>query len=208
MAQKLKDELRQAIIEAAKSELLSKGYEDTSMRTIASKANMTVGNIYRYFDNKESIIDAIVSDTYKEIESLMSKINSSRLSMEARVFNLKANIDDLKKLMADFSDKLVDIYHNHQTEFTILILHSSLDEKIIKWFGKAIISLIEQHYLIEGHKKEVMILARAYAVSLFYGIREIFRINNTDEKTLRNILKTYLNSYVLLLDQNISRQLF
>ena len=55
MAQVLKDSLRKAILDAAKEEFLEYGFKDASMRRIAAKANMTVGNLYRYFKNKESI---------------------------------------------------------------------------------------------------------------------------------------------------------
>ena len=63
MAQILKEELRKAIIESAKQEFLNNGYENASMRNIAKKANMTVGNLYRYFESKDDIHKQIVSNT-------------------------------------------------------------------------------------------------------------------------------------------------
>ena len=49
MAQTLKDDVKARIIESAKEEFLENSYEKTSMRAIASKSNITVGNLYRYF---------------------------------------------------------------------------------------------------------------------------------------------------------------
>ena len=40
-----KDEIRKTILEAAQKEFLIHGYEGASMRTIAKKANTTLGNI-------------------------------------------------------------------------------------------------------------------------------------------------------------------
>lgn len=67
----LKDEVRQRIVNAARDEFLSSGYLGASMRTIASQAGMTVGNIYLYFDGKEQLFDEIVKDTVTELQRIM-----------------------------------------------------------------------------------------------------------------------------------------
>ena len=61
MAQVLKESQRINILNAAKKELLEKGYRDVSMRHIAAIAHMTVGNLYRYYQSKDALIQAIVS---------------------------------------------------------------------------------------------------------------------------------------------------
>ena len=44
-----KEDIEQRIIEVATDEFMKKGYENTSMRVIAYKANTSLGNIYHYF---------------------------------------------------------------------------------------------------------------------------------------------------------------
>ena len=44
-----KEDLRQQILEAAKQEFLDKGYENSSMRVIAKKANTTHGEYLSLF---------------------------------------------------------------------------------------------------------------------------------------------------------------
>ena len=56
----LKDEVRNAIVAAALSEFMEKGYGGASMRSIASSAGITAGNIYRYFVTKDSLFNAIM----------------------------------------------------------------------------------------------------------------------------------------------------
>ena len=63
MAQVLKEEVRSRIIASAKKELLKKGYKDASMREIAKGADLTVGNLYRYFDSKEELVNTIIGTT-------------------------------------------------------------------------------------------------------------------------------------------------
>jgi AcrR family transcriptional regulator len=49
MAQILKPELKESIINSARHEFYIHGFEGSSMRNIAKAAHMTVGNLYRYF---------------------------------------------------------------------------------------------------------------------------------------------------------------
>lgn len=58
------------IISAAKKEFLEQGFENASMRRIASEVGLTVGALYRHFASKEEMFSALVEPT---IESLMSK---------------------------------------------------------------------------------------------------------------------------------------
>lgn len=58
----LNDELAGRILNAAKNEFLGKGYRNASMRSIAASVGVTMGEIYRYYANKEALFDALVSE--------------------------------------------------------------------------------------------------------------------------------------------------
>jgi len=58
--QVLKSEVRGAILRSAEKLFLEDGFEKVSMRMIAQKAGITVGNVYRYFINKNDIFGALV----------------------------------------------------------------------------------------------------------------------------------------------------
>ena len=58
--QVLKEEIREKIKKVALDEFEKKGYQKTTMRGIASKANLTVGNLYRYFKNKDDLFDILL----------------------------------------------------------------------------------------------------------------------------------------------------
>ena len=205
MAQILKDELRQAILEAAKQEFLDKGYKGASMRSIAKKANMTVGNLYRYFKNKEEINLTIVGPTFKEIDQALKAITANSVSMEARVFNLKPNIDELKTMLDKLMDKLVDIYSLHKEEFSILMLHSRLNEEMIIWFTEIVNSVISENFLLSGLKLDQNALAKAYAESIFSGIKSIFKESKKNNDEIKELLKAYLRSFVYMLDSDLKR---
>lgn len=54
------EERRQQIQDAAAACFRRSGFHGASMQEIARAANLSVGQIYRYFENKEAIIEAIV----------------------------------------------------------------------------------------------------------------------------------------------------
>lgn len=54
------EERRQQIQDAAAACFRRSGFHGASMQEIARTANLSVGQIYRYFENKEAIIEAIV----------------------------------------------------------------------------------------------------------------------------------------------------
>lgn len=66
-----KEEMRQTILEIAADEFIKRGYENTSMRVIAQKANTTIGNIYHYFPNKEILLEAIVLPVLEDVEAMI-----------------------------------------------------------------------------------------------------------------------------------------
>ena len=205
MAQILKEESREAIIAAAKQEFLEKGYKGASMREIAKKAHMTVGNLYRYYKNKEDINLTIVAPTFKEIDSLLKSLTSNSVSMETRVFNLKPDIKELKEMLDKLVEGLVDIYSKNKTEFNILMLHSRLNEEITNWFTDIVNSLIADNFIMEGINQDRDILSRSYAESVFAGIRVLFRDDNSNSDILKNLLKTYLRSFVYMLDSDLRK---
>lgn len=205
MAQVLKDEFRQAIINAAKQEFLEKGYKNASMRSIAAKANMTVGNLYRYFKNKEEINLSIVGPTYKKIDYVLKTLSKDNISMEPRVFNIKPDSKQLKQLVNTFSNELVKIYYSSPTEFNILMLHSKLSEKIVEWFSDISKSLIFDTLNISGNSNIIDDLSNAFAKSVFSGIQSIFLSADNSIKKTKDLLSYYLNSYIDMLNNDIRK---
>lgn len=205
MAQILKEDIRLAIINSAKTEFLENGYKGASMRNIAKKANITVGNLYRYFKSKEDINLYIVVPTYKKISAAIKALSLNNISVETRVFNVKPNLNELKKSLDVLSEQLVNIYENNKLEFNILMIHSKLSEDIINCFNEIIGNLISQSFIFDELNEDKKILSKAYAESVFAGIKNIFKENELDSNDLKNILKRYLKSFLLMLDSDLGK---
>ena len=92
MAQVKKSEIRQSIENAAIDTFLEKGYLNTKMKNIADKANMSVGNIYIYFKNKEDLFYTVLPEYFADA---FKNYNSNVFPTLTRAFfNNEENLED------------------------------------------------------------------------------------------------------------------
>ncbi|NLX77230.1 MAG: TetR/AcrR family transcriptional regulator [Clostridiaceae bacterium] len=84
--QVLKDEVRANILSAAKKLFYEKGYNNASIRGIAKNSGITVGNVYRYFENKESVLEGVVSPVYEKIMDYIALSESYIKAGESKTF--------------------------------------------------------------------------------------------------------------------------
>lgn len=73
---KLVEEKRKAIISAAVSVFLEKGFQKTTMRDIADAAGMVSGNIYNYIGSKDDILHLMCLSGKESIENWKRALNS------------------------------------------------------------------------------------------------------------------------------------
>jgi len=64
---------RQAIIDAARAILLKDGIESLSMRSLAEKVDYSPAALYKYFDNKEKILDALREEGWQRSAEMQAK---------------------------------------------------------------------------------------------------------------------------------------
>lgn len=72
--EKINDEKRSRIIEAALSEFSSMGYNAANINVIAKKAGISIGSMYQYFESKENLFLTIMDEAYRVIEGAISRI--------------------------------------------------------------------------------------------------------------------------------------
>ena len=70
-------DLRRAqILEAAHECFSREGFHAASMASIAAQADLSVGQIYRYFENKEAVIEAICVSKLEEWSDRVAEVRS------------------------------------------------------------------------------------------------------------------------------------
>ena len=70
---KSREERQQHILDAALHCVRKSGFHGASMAEIASEAKVSVGVIYRYFANKEAIVEAIVANDLADLRDKFSE---------------------------------------------------------------------------------------------------------------------------------------
>lgn len=79
------------IIKCAKKEFASRGYLNTSISSIAKKANLSVGCLYKYFSSKDELYKLIITTEQQQIkERLNDAIRSVKTRAEKEKIGLRA----------------------------------------------------------------------------------------------------------------------
>jgi AcrR family transcriptional regulator len=93
MAQIQKPALRERVLVAAEHEFAASGYRGATMASIAARAGVSTGNLYRYFPSKEALFGEIFTDAFaetflalvdKRVEALTRAADLTSLDADAR----------------------------------------------------------------------------------------------------------------------------
>lgn len=181
--QMLKVEIKDRILMEAKRIFLKLGYDNTTMREIADKCEISVGNIYRYFKNKDSILDELLGDFSKDLKEFSDSVDIS-------VFK-----DASHKMCSMYIDGMIDIFKNNQIAVGLLAQNHS-NNKLLKLENKIINQITERIMQVATSKKNICTytVAKAIASASVEGIRVIILDKKTkSDKEIENNLRTYLN---------------
>lgn len=114
--QYLKDDVKDNIIKAALKEFSEKGYRDSSMRVIARNAGIVMGNIYRYFESKETLFNSTVGPVYDQISKMVTKA-------QAEIESVKGPWPDgqAMEMVKSIYNRILETFSGHGKELLILL---------------------------------------------------------------------------------------
>lgn len=204
MGQILKDHVKTQIVESAIKDIFENGLIGSSMRKIASNANMTVGNLYRYFKNKDELINFIISPVLNRISKIIQKYTNKVIDLNDETIDLSnISIEDITHILDELSIELVDIYTETPKPFMILMMNDKVNQNILKWFTKLIMDfMISKNYVNKKNNARCELLSRTYAVSLFAGVKDLLANNQLDKSELSIVMKMYFHSCISFIDKN------
>jgi AcrR family transcriptional regulator len=86
MAQRPKEAMRRAILDAAAEELAELGFERATLAGIAARGGTSIGNLYKYFENKDQLFHAAIPpDIARELGALIQhRVESLGIERDAR----------------------------------------------------------------------------------------------------------------------------
>jgi AcrR family transcriptional regulator len=98
---------RAQILDAAISCFAKRGFHPTSMHDISAEAGISVGLIYRYFENKEAVISAMADRHKSQIQDLLQQAAQAPSLLESLEILFTAHCCEEPKIQSAF---VVDLY--------------------------------------------------------------------------------------------------
>src|SRR5215471_3226560 len=99
---------RSQILEAALVCFAKRGFHQTSMHDVSAEAGISVGLIYRYFENKEAVISAMADRHKKEISEVLERARQAPTLLESLEILFTAHCcENEPRLISAF---VVDLY--------------------------------------------------------------------------------------------------
>lgn len=179
--QKLKEDIKQKIMEVGTLKFKKEGYDNTSMKDIASAAGISTGNIYRYFLTKKHLLNEILKELEIEIEDFFSKIPSNYEEIKSHeIFDLMI---DMTLNIAETKGDTLKVMFKCENENQFVEFKSKVLEMFIS----------KMFEIAKSIKKENidMTLCEAMARAQFEGFIFIVKSNIDDTQKLKKNLMIY-----------------
>lgn len=136
--QKLKENIRQKILQSAATEFNEKGFDNASMRKIASRAEITPGNIYRYFKNKKTLLTAVLEPIMAEINRALLESTDGKIDMNTNIEAFLKKNDTFNIDVKNFSRKFVAINHQYKDGMSFIAKEDAYRSPIHEWLSEAL----------------------------------------------------------------------
>ena len=107
-------ETKLALIKAARSEFIEKGFMNASLRSICKNAEVTTGALYFFFKDKDDLFDAVVGGPLRELDATVGE----HIRREA-----EGDIDDPLDETMDIEDskRIMEILFKYKEEFILIL---------------------------------------------------------------------------------------
>jgi AcrR family transcriptional regulator len=134
-----KEQMRTAIMDAARNVFTKKGFQQTSMNDIAKEAHIAKGTLYLYFENKESLIESMAQN---HLLSFKNKYFSKQYFATLDEFLdhlgvvITLNQDEKASIRMFF-----EIFGSDFVSENLLFSHQKFCDTLKKWYSDVLVSL-------------------------------------------------------------------
>lgn len=101
---------------SAKREFLEKGFQGASLRNIVKSAGVTTGAFYGYYDSKEKLFDALVSEKYEHLMDMYVRTQNGFKELEPG-----AQQENMGKVGGDCMEQMLDYMYENEDEFRLIL---------------------------------------------------------------------------------------
>ncbi len=133
----ISEEKRKKILDVAVNEFANEGFENANINTIAKKAQVSVGALYKYFDTKTDLFLMSVNYSMSVLDSVMESIVSSDEDVMVKLEKLiRSDIEFSRR-----SRVLIKLYNEVTSESNSTVVEkiaADIEEKSCAAYKKAI----------------------------------------------------------------------
>jgi AcrR family transcriptional regulator len=191
LMQTLKNSVKDQILHAAIQEFKDKGYVQASLRHIAQEANISVGNVYRYFDSKEELFKSIIYPPLKRFETILS-LEPSSFSHPKVAFNELAEL---------FSTTLISLIQEDKDALYVA-LNDPSTSSLIRAQLKTFLTRLATQWLepIETNLSESSLVIDMLTQGIFHGCLHAVELSNSeDSKQIASAINMYFELHVYMI---------
>lgn len=194
-----KNEIEQALLEAAETEFYACGFEHASVRRIMRTAGVSIGNFYNYFKNKEELYYAVVGEAYHTFVHFMNQQEHEDKSLFSS--NLMKTPGWQQQLPMLLQQVLPDYINSILPDFDIrfVILLEGSQGTRYEHTGEQMIKLVKDHLQQHLDETETTLpdnICELLARQFLDGLISIIKQNLTDKDARNTLLAHYLVFYV------------
>lgn len=135
-------ETKVKLLASAKTEFLEKGYMQASLRNICRNAGVTTGALYFFFQDKEDLFAALLTEPLQKLNELIMG-HFAEEAKEVHVGNKVSSMDDFAGDI-EVTMQIIHCMYEYYDEFQLLLTKSqgSGFEGILDQF----VAMVEKHY--------------------------------------------------------------
>lgn len=191
MAQVLKDEVKIKIKESAVDEFTQKGFKRASIKEIAEKASVSVGNVYRYFPNKNALYEAVIKGVYDGVNDILKIVEDKH--QYKNVLQSPMDHDQLFEPMVHF----IKLYRNEKAVFKMLLQNGR--DRHYNQTIHLFIDLLKQYFMRfwredQGIGGMTEIEASAFTNAIVFSVIDL--LNNAKDDDLDETLMLFIDRMV------------
>jgi len=191
MAQILKDEVKDKIQSSAVKLFTERGFKEASIKEIAKEANVSVGNVYRYYENKEDLYKSVIQGVYEGVQTIMHDVLLSekytmvfeRNQFDAQMFEPMMHFITLYKQEKAIFTMLLRGEKDQHYEETIVLFIQLLRDYFLRFWG---VSTNEKGMSVHE--------ASAFANAIVFAVIDL--LNHVEEDELELQLKRFVGHMV------------
>ena len=147
---KIPEAKRKRDLDAATDEFATYGFENTSIQQIAKRAEISVGSVYKYFENKDELFAMVVKENLSLLEELLLHHSSSDEDVMVKAESVLKELLKFSKKHPQLIKLYCAITTGNNTEFSRL-----LAQRVESISAKVYTEVIEKAQLSGDARKDI-----------------------------------------------------